>query len=195
MELRQLNIFLVLILTTFISSVSFSQTKPSPSVGAMVLFGSGKMGNSTDVIERSMVFTPIALFAGFNIRKFRLGLNYEYNMAGQSDDPVALGNQNIGGKGSAMGLRLEFYDGKQAFGAVYRLSEKFTLDKPTLSGAVSEYEGKSGFSLQYYRQIKSKIGFVLDYTNSEMKSSTANSGDIKWNRVGLGLVFTNFSGK
>jgi len=29
-----------------------------------------------------------------------------------------------------MGLRLEFYNGKQSAGLIYRLSEKYTLDNP-----------------------------------------------------------------
>ena len=159
----------------------------------MMLFGSGKMGNDSDVLSRSMIYTPVALFAGFNIKKFRLGINYEYNLVGQSDDPAQFGNQNLGGKGSAMGLRFEYYNGKTAAGLIYRLSEKYTLDKPTLSGGVSEYEGKSGFGFQFYRQIKKKIGIVLDYSMGEMKSSAGNSNDIKWDRIGIGLVFTNFA--
>jgi hypothetical protein len=191
---------LVLILTTLLSSVSFAArssggSKIGPSVGAMVLFGTGKMGNSTDVLERSMIYTPVAIFAGFNFSKFRLGLNYEYNLVGQSDDPASYNNQNIGGKGSSVGVRFDYYDGKQSFGVVYRALDKYTLDKPTVASTVSDYDGKTGFSVQYYRQLKNKIGFVIDYTSSEMKSNAANSDDIKWNRVSLGLVLTNFSAK
>lgn len=189
----KLNFIFILLFITSLSSVSLGQSKGS--VGAMMLFGSGKMGNSTDVLSRSMIYTPVALFAGYNIKKFRLGINYEYNLAGQSEDPASLGNQNIGGKGSSMGLRFDFYDGKQSLGAIYHLSEKYTLDKPTVAGTTAEYEGKMGFSLQYYRQFKNKIGFIFDYTSVDMKSPTANSDDIKWDRIGLGLVFSNFGGK
>jgi len=69
------------------SSAAFAQSKYS--TGAMILFGSGSMGNSTDVLSRSMTYTPVALFAGYNIKKFRVGINYEYNMAGQTADPPA----------------------------------------------------------------------------------------------------------
>jgi hypothetical protein len=193
MRLPHLGFCLVLLSAMLFSSVSFSQAKIGPSVGVMALFGTGKMGNSTDVLERSMLHTPVALFAGFNMKKFRLGINYEYNMVGQTDDPSALGNQNIGGKGSSAGLRLDFYDGKQSFGLIYRAMDKYTLDKPTLAGNVSEYEGKMGYSLQYYRQMKKKLGFVIDYTSSEMKSSAANSDDIKWTRISVGIVLTNFA--
>lgn len=184
--------FLLILLSIMFSSVSFGQSKAS--VGAMMLFGSGKMGNSTDVLNRSMIYTPIALFAGYNIKKFRLGLNYEYNLAGQSEDPVNLGNQNVGGKGAAMGVRFDYYDGKQSFGLIYHLSEKYTLDKPTILGTTADYDGKSGFSLQYYRRLRKKVGIVFDFTTVEMKSSAGNTADIKWDRIGLGIVFTNFPG-
>lgn len=182
---------------TAYSSVSFSASsggsKVGPSVGAMVLFGSGKMGNDTDVKSRGMIYTPVALFGGFNIRSLRIGINYEYNLVGQSDDPASFSNQNMGGKGSSMGLRLDYYNGKSSLGLIYHLSDKYTLDKPTLAGGVSEYEGKSGFGIQYYRQLKKKIGIVLDYSMGEMKSSAGNSNDIKWGRIGIGLVFSNFA--
>lgn len=167
---------------------------PGPSIGAMVLFGSGKMGNETDVLKRSMIYTPVSVFAGFNIRSFRLGLNYEYNLVGQSDDPANFANQNIGGKGNAPGLRLDYWNGTTAFGLVYRMNEKYTLDKPTVNGSVSEYESKNGYSIQFYRQIRKRIGIVLDYSMGEFKSSAGNSDDIKWDRAGIGIVFTNFTG-
>lgn len=185
------NLFLTL-LSVLLSGEVFAQSKVS--AGAMLLFGTGKMGNSTDVLDRSMVYTPIALFAGYNIKKFRLGINYEYNLAGQSEDPANLGNQNVGGKGTAMGLRFDFYDGKQSAGMVYHLSEKYTLDKPTILGTTADYNGKSGFSFQYYRRLRKKVGIVLDYTMVELKSSTGNTADIKFDRIGLGIVFTNFPG-
>lgn len=185
------NLILTFI-SILLSGAVHAQSKVS--VGAMLLFGTGKMGNSTDVLDRSMVYTPIALFAGYNIKKFRLGINYEYNLAGQSEDPANLGNQNVGGKGTAMGLRFDFYDGKQSAGLVYHLSEKYTLDKPTILGTTADYDGKSGFSFQYYRRLRKKVGIVLDYTMVELKSSAGNTADIKFDRIGLGIVFTNFPG-
>lgn len=191
MRSNKRNLVLILI-SVLLTCVSNAQSKVS--VGAMMLFGTGKMGNSTDVLDRSMIYTPIALFAGYNIKKFRLGINYEYNLAGQSEDPATLGNQNVGGKGAAMGLRFDFYDGKQSAGLVYHMSEKYTLDKPTILGTTADYDGKSGFSLQYYRRFKKKVGIVLDYTMVELKSSAGNTADIKFDRIGVGIVFTNFVG-
>lgn len=186
MILKQLVFTLVFL---FYSTV-FAQAKAT--AGAMILFGSGSMGNST-VLSRSMAYTPVILFAGYNIKKFRIGFNYEYNLVGQTADPADFNNENLGGSGSAMGLRLEFYDGKQAAGLIYRLSEKYVLTKPTASGATADYEGTSGFGFQYYRRIKNKFGVVLDFTSGTMKSPAGNTADIQWNRVALGLVFTNFA--
>lgn len=165
-----------------------------PSVGAMVFFGQGKTGNDTDVLSRSMIHTPIAIFAGFNIKKIRLGLNYEYDLIGQSDDPASFANQNIGGKASSAALRVDYYNGRTSFGVNYRVMDKYTLDKPTLSGTTSEYEGKGAYGVQFYTQIKKKFGIVADYSMGEYKSSNGNSNDIKWDRISLGLVFTNFAG-
>ena len=179
------------------SNLSFAQSGgPGKfSAGAMVLFGQGNMGNGSDVPDRAMLHTPVILFGGFNLKKFRLGLNYEYNMVGQTADPATIpGNQNLSGKSTALGVRLEYYDGKQAAGLIYRLSDTYNLDKPTASGTSATYSGGGGMSVQYYRQIKKNFGFVLDYTTETFKTSVpAPSAAIKWTRISVGLVFTNFS--
>ncbi len=190
-------LILTLLGVIFFSQSSFAQSGPPKfSAGAMVLFGQGQMGNGSDVPDRAMIHTPIALFGGFNMKRFRLGLNYEYNMIGQSADPATIsGNQNLTGKSTALGVRLEYYDGKQAAGIVYRLSDAYALDKPTSAGTSSMYKGSGGISVQYYRQIRSRFGFVVDYTTEVFKESVpAPSGAIKWSRIAVGLVFTNFSG-
>lgn len=191
MESVKMSFIYIFLLISSITSVSIAQSKAT--VGAMMLFGTGNMGNTTDVVSRAMTYTPIALFGGYNFNKFRLGLNYEYNLAGQTADPASVGNQNVGGKGSVMGIRFDYYDGAQSIGLVYHLSEKYTLDKPTILGTPSAYDGKMGYGFQYYRQFRNKVGIVFDYTTSDMKSATANSNDINWSRISLGLVFTNFS--
>ena len=196
------KIFLLLVISFGFSASVFAagggggSNFGKPTVGAMMLFGSGQMGNDVDVPNRGMLYTPIAVFAGINYKKLRVAINYEYNVVGQTEDPAGVLNQNIGGKGSAVGLRLEYYDGKQAFGLIYRASEKYTLDKATISGQTSEYDGTGGYGIQYYRQLKNRIGIVVDYTTGTLKSSAAvaNSGDINWNRASIGLVFTNFAG-
>ena len=192
----QLKYLILFCCVGLFSELSFAQSGGGGgfSAGAMVLFGQGQMGNGSDVPDRAMVHTPIALFGGFNIKKFRLGLNYEYNMVGQSADPTGVSNQNLSGTGTAMGLRLEYYDGKQSAGVVYRLSDSYSLTKPTIAGASSIYKGSGGLSFQYVRQIKKKFGIVLDYTMETFSESVpAPSGAIKWSRMAVGIVFTNFA--
>lgn len=191
MRTRYIVHLIFCIAIAFISTKSFAQKRFSG--GAMLFLGPGSMGNSTDVASRSMMYTPIALFGGFNMKKFRLGFNYEYNLAGQTADPADVGNQNIGGKGSGMGLRLEYYDGIQSIGVITKLSETYTLDKPTLLGDTASYTGVSGMNLQYYRRFRNNIGFVFDYAIGELKSDKTLTDNIKYDRIGIGLVFTSFS--
>jgi len=75
---------------------------------------------------------------------------------------------------------------------VYRASTSYTLEKQTAAGVSATYKG-SGFSIQYTRQIKKRFGFVIDYTTETFNDSLA-SGNIKWDRIGLGIVFSNFAG-
>lgn len=171
---------------------SISQAASRFSGGAMVLFGTGSMGNSVDVLSRSMVHTPIGLFGGINIKSFRIGFHYEFNMVGQTADPTTVNNQNIGGKASASGLRLDYYDGKQAVGVIMKMAETYTLDKPTITGDTAIYEGSSSMGIQYYRSFKKKIGFVFDYSMGQLKSSAGLSNDITYDRISLGIVFSNF---
>lgn len=192
------RLLFVILCVSFYSNFTFAQSGPGKfSAGAMVLFGQGNMGNGSDVPDRAMLHTPIILFGGFNIKKFRVGLNYEYNMAGQTADPASIpGQQNLSGKGTALGVRLEYYDGKQSAGIIYRLSDTYALTKPTSSGASSTYSGGGGLSVQYYRQIKKNFGFVLDYTTETFSTSVpAPSAAVKWTRMSVGIVFTNFSSK
>lgn len=189
MSSKSLIQFVFCITLTFLSTTSFAQQKFS--AGAMMLFGTGSTGNSTDVLTRAMMHTPIELFAGYNIKKFRIGLNYELDMVGQTADPAEFSNQNVGGSGNAMGLRFDYYDGKQSAGLIYNLSGSYTLSKATVSGASSVYD-LSGMTLQYYRQIRNKIGFVIEYNTASMKSQAGNTDDLSSNRIGLGLIFTKF---
>ncbi len=163
------------------------------SYGVNAMVGQGKMGNGLDnAPDRDMMFIPVSFFAGYNIRWFRLGLNYEYMMGNQTTDPVEVANTNTTGSGSSMGIRLEYYDMKQSFGAVYRMSTNYNLEKQTLAGTTATYKATSGFSIQYMRQIRNNWGFIVDYTTEEFTESLSN-GNIKWNRIGLGIVFSNFA--
>lgn len=177
-----------------VTTETFAQSQPPRfSAGAMLLAGKGKMGNGlADAPERDMTYIPVGLFAGVNFKKFRVGLNYEYMMSSQDTDPAEVANTNVSGNGTSIGARLEYYNGKHSIGAVYRASTTYTLEKQTAAGVSATYKG-SGFSLQYTRQIKNRFGFVIDYTQETFNDSLA-SGNIKWDRVGLGIVFSNFAG-
>jgi hypothetical protein len=167
---------------------------PKYSIGVAAMAATGKMGNGlSDAPDRDMILYPVVLFTGFNMRKFRLGLNYEYMMANQTTKPADVANTNTSGKGSSLGLRLEYYDGVQSFGGVYRLSSDYALDKKTAAGDEVKYKGTNGFSVQYMRKIKNRIGFIIDYSSEEFKDSLS-SQNIKWSRVGIGIVFANFGG-
>ncbi len=192
----QFYILLLIACFFFLDQKAYAQTAPRFSAGAMILFGQGQMGNGSDVPDRAMMHTPIAFFGGVNFKKFRVGLNYEYNMVNQTADPASVSNQNLSGTGTAPGLRLEFYDGKQSAGLIYRLSNTYNLAKPTVNGSSSIYTASGGFSLQYFRQFKNRFGFVLDYTTEAFTKSVAPpSGNVKYSRISAGIVFSNFAGK
>jgi hypothetical protein len=185
---------ILFVLSCLVTTEALAKSQPPKfSAGAMLLAGKGKMGNGlADAPERDMTYIPVGLFAGVNFKKFRLGLNYEYMMSNQNTDPVQVANTNTSGTGTSIGARLEYYDGKQSIGAVYRASSTYNLEKQTVAGENATYTG-SGFSLQYTRQIKKRFGFVIDYTTETFTDSLV-SGNVKWDRIGLGIVFTNFAG-
>lgn len=189
------RIFFILLINIFsfqlANAKGGSGSGPRFSLGMTIMGGQGQMGNGVDVLDRDMIFTPIGLFLGFNIKKFRIGGNYEYYIAGQSTDPATVSNQNISGKGGATGVRLDYYDGKQSFGVIYRMSDTYTLDKATAAGNSVTYSSTSGYSVQYYRQIKKRFGIVLDYTSETFDTSLPNS--VKWSRMGIGIVISNFT--
>ena len=185
---------MLFVLGCLVTTETYAQSQPPRfSAGAMLMAGKGKMGNGlADAPERDMTYIPVGLFAGVNFKKFRLGLNYEYMMSNQDTDPAEVANTNVSGTGTSIGVRLEYYNGKHSIGAVYRAATTYALEKQTVAGVSASYKG-SGFSLQYTRQIKNKIGFVIDYTQETFNESLA-SGNIKWDRIGLGIVFSNFAG-
>lgn len=190
------SVFLLLTGLLF-TSTSWSQagaSAPRFSIGIYALGATGKMGNGlADAQDRDMLHTPAGLFLGFNMKRFRLGLNYEYNMVGQTADVASVGNTNLTGTSTSPGLRLEYYDGKNAFGAVYRVSDEYKLQKQTFAGTESTYKGSGGFSVQFMRVLKGKVGLIIDYTSQEYKESLT-TGNVKWSRAGIGIVISNFGG-
>jgi hypothetical protein len=191
---RLRNVYIILGISLFLSVNAAAAVQG----GLYALFGSGSMGNSTDVLSRAMGYNTVGLFGTFNIKKFkrlekfRLGVNYETTIVGQTAEPSTVSNQNIGGTSSGAGVRLEYYNGKTAFGLIYRMSDKYTMSKPTLNGSTSTYDGTSGFGIQFQRKLKNRIGIVLDYSMGTYNSPTASTDDLTWTRATLGIVFSNF---
>lgn len=186
-------------MVTFITQDAHSQarggTAPRFSIGLYGLAGQGKMGNiPTDVVERDMFHTPAGLFLGFNWRRVRFGANYEYSSIGQTTDTATVGDTNLSGTSTSPGVRLEYYDGKTSFGFIYRISDEFKLDRVTFQGEESKYKGSGGYSVQITRQMKKSVGILIDYSAQEYNESRP-AGNVKWTRVGLGLVISNFGGK
>jgi hypothetical protein len=163
------------------------------SAGLIFAAGQGPMGNQSNVLNRSMIHTYGTFFFGVNLSRIRLGVNCEYNLIGQYDDPADYSDQNISGKASSLGARLDYYDGIQSFGVAYRFSDSYVSNKSTAAGTLSNYTGTSGYQVQYYRQIIKKIGFMVEYANQTYDDSLIEN--IKWERYSIGLIFTNFSGR
>ncbi|MBC7742194.1 MAG: hypothetical protein H7061_08355 [Bdellovibrionaceae bacterium] len=182
---------LIIVMGLVYSSSTLASGEPRFSAGVIGSVGQGPMGNGADVPTRMMLFTSASVFTGFNYKKIRLGANYEYYRAGQTSDSSDVAGQNISGSGQTPGVRLDYYDGVQSFGVIYRLYDTYILERPTIQGLDVKYKAKSGFTVQYYRQFKKRFGFVIDFTSEEFDDSLTNK--IKWNRIGLGLVFTNFT--
>lgn len=176
----------------FIHSHSFAISElPIFSFGATLSSGYGSMGNEAEVKQRNILFTPLNAFAGFNVRKLRLGIQYEYYMANQLDDPELFNSQNLSGKGSSIGARLDYYNGKHCLGIIYRFSDEFTLSKPTVSEETAIYKGYQGFELQYYQQLIKNLGFAIGVAQQIYDESTTKP--IQWNRLSIGLIYTHFS--
>lgn len=186
--------FFVILILFFANNFALAQSK-SPSrfsIGLAVMGGQGKMGNGQmDAPDRDLTYIPVDFFAGFNIKKFRIGVNYEYFMGNQKTDPAEVNGTNTSGTGNSLGLRLEFYNGSQSFGAVYRAATTYALTKQTLLGTTATYKG-SGFSIQYMVRLKKKIGLILDYTTDNY-SDSLSTAPVKSDRIALGLVLSNFS--
>ena len=194
---RSIVLFFFSLIIFTISPDAHSQASGAPrfSIGLYGLAGQGKMGNGqTDAIERDMFHTVGGLYLGFNWRRIRLGANYDYAMIGQTTEPATVGDTNLSGTSTAPGVRLEYYDGKTSVGFIYRISDEYKLDRNSFLGSESKYKGTGGFTVQISRQMKGSLGILLDYSAQEFKESLP-TGNVKWSRVGLGIVISNFRGK
>lgn len=172
---------------------SSSTSKNNPySAGFIVMGGQGSMGNSlVDAENRDMSHMPVQIFFGFRLSKFRFALNAEYSKVSQSTDPLEVGNTNIAGTGLAVGPRIDYYDGVQSFGLFYRASDSYRLDRPDINNRQHEYKASNGLGLQYTRRIAGRLGVAIDYTK-ETFTESLDTENIKWDRISIGLIYSNF---
>ena len=172
---------------------SSSTAKNNPySAGFIVMGGQGSMGNSlVDAENRDMNHMPVQIFFGFRFSKFRFALNAEYSKVSQSTDPLEVSNTNIAGTGLAVGPRLDYYDGVQSFGVFYRASDSYRLDRPDINNEQHEYKSKNGIGIQYTRRLAGRLGVAIDYTK-ETFTESLDTQNIKWDRISIGLIYSNF---
>lgn len=162
------------------------------SAGFSVIGAKGKMGNGlTDAPDRDMYFYPAQLFIGIRLWKIRLSGMAEYMQGSQITMASEVGNTNVTGTGIAFGPRLDYYNGRQSLGVFYRVSDSYQLEKTDINNNKQEYTAKGGYTVQYTHHIGGKFGLVLDYTQEEFTESLSTA-PIKWNRAGLGIIFSNF---
>lgn len=162
------------------------------SAGFSLIAAQGKMGNGLDEApDRDMYFYPIQLFVGVRMGKLRLSAAAEYMQGSQITLADEVNNTNVTGSGVAFGPRLDYYDGTQSIGAFYRTSDTYQLEKPDINNNMQAYKATSGYTVQYTRRLKGRLGFVLDYTQEEF-SQSLTTAPVKWNRAGLGLIYSNF---
>ena len=162
------------------------------SAGFSVIGAQGSMGNGlADAPDRDMYFYPVQLFVGLRMSKIRLSVVAEYMQGSQITLASEVADTNVTGSGISYGPRLDYYDGVQSFGVFYRMSDTYSLEKPDINASTQEYKATSGYTIQYTRRLKGRLGFVLDYTQEEF-SESLDTGPVKWNRAGFGLIFSNF---
>lgn len=175
-------------------SLSLAQRSGNYSYGIMAMFGSGKMGNgdlNNLAPERTMEYFPIAAFFGYNHKKLRLGLNYEYVIVNQATSPSEVNFTNLTGKESNLGLRIEYYNGKYGGGIILKRSTDYKLTKTTGDGASSAYKSNFGYAVQLTAQVRKEIGLVFDYSATTYNESLSDA-DVTMNRVSVGLILSNF---
>lgn len=175
-------------------SLSLAQRSGNYSYGIMAMFGSGTMGNgdlNNLAPERTMEYFPIAAFFGYNHKKLRLGLNYEYVIVNQATSPSEVNFTNLTGKESNLGLRIEYYNGKYGGGIILKPSTDYKLTKTTGDGASSAYKSNFGYAVQLTAQVRKEIGLVFDYSAMKYNDSLSDA-DVTMNRVSVGLILSNF---
>ncbi len=158
------------------------------------MFGSGQMGNgdlNNLAPERSMQYFPIAAFFGYNYKKLRFGLNYEYVIVNQTTSPSEVNFTNLTGKETNAGLRIEYFNGKYSGGIILKPSNDFKLTKTTGNGESSAYKSNFAYGVQVTAQLRKEIGLVVDYSATTYNESLSDA-DVTMNRFSVGLMLSNF---
>lgn len=175
-------------------SLSLAQRSGNYSYGIMAMFGSGNMGNgdlNNLAPDRTMEYFPIAAFFGYNYKKLRFGLNYEYVIVNQTTSPSEVNFTNLTGKETNAGLRIEYFNGKYSGGIILKPSNNFKLTKTTGNGESSSYQSNFAYGVQMTAQLRKEIGLVVDYSATTYNESLSDA-DVTMNRFSVGLVLSNF---
>ncbi len=181
---------LILVFNLIFGSTALADSKKT-SYGFSAQVGLGEMGNTTSVLPRKMNYVPISTFVARNYKKIRYGIEAEYQYVTQIDDPSNFMNFNLSGSALSVGIKLDYYDGKNSFGLVYRPYHVYTLSQKTYLGSESQYKSDQGISIQYSRALNKRFGFIMSYTTDTFKQSY-DSDPIKWNRISAGLLISNY---
>ncbi len=159
--------------------------------GFVGLFGQGQMGNAkANSPYRNMDFTTYQAFLGFRISNYRFSAAAEYSYVAQKTNVEAVANTNLTGQSFSYGPKIEYYDGKESIGFIYRLNSNFNLNKLDANNNKQYYASKTGMNIQYTRRLKNNLGIVIDYAREEYGKSLPDK--IKWDRISIGFIFSNF---
>lgn len=171
---------------------AYKSNNKTMSAGFSIIGAQGSMGNGLDdAPDRDLYMYPIQMFLGFRMGPVRLSAMAEYMITSQITESAEVNNTNVTGSGISFGPRLDYYDGVQSFGVFYRTSDTYRLEKPDINAANQEYKATSGFTVQYTRRLKGRMGFVIDYSQ-ETFTQSLDTEPVKWSRTGFGLIFSNF---
>lgn len=158
--------------------------------GTYFLYGSGKMSNGNEVVDRSMEFNNLGIFLDVTYNSWGLGYGYEYGQVAQKQSAAELNNTNISGYSANSSFRLSYSGSKYILSLNYKLSDKYSLANKNSLNQNVEYNLKSGYGAQLYYKLYKNFGVVLDYSNSTFKYESY-SNDISQDRLGFGISYFN----
>lgn len=132
---------------------SFEEATPfawHAGAGAMI----GKTGNSTNTPVRNMIYTPGDIFVGYRRKRLRIGVDFQYEVYGQTDDPASFSNQNLEGTSLSAGLEAQyFFSLRWGMGLKYTAWNKLSLDTSAANGQSFSYINGTGWTLKLIRNF------------------------------------------